>query len=149
MHVDRMQNGTRQFDDVRALQEMHALADHLFDLCVRAHRALRCYGNDIEDDLEQINRLASMVNSMDYEASTAISVGRLEELRDYLEAMVLAIEVARVAAVSERRPTVRGRFRRVGPKTMAPRLREEPLRVIRGGQDRPIVREPSTFRRLH
>jgi hypothetical protein len=91
----------RRFPDRTLLQEKRALADHLLDLCEKAELALRRRGGDIAADLQQIDDLGFIVSLMDSEMSPGITRERLEELRDYLEAMVLAIEVARVAGALE------------------------------------------------
>jgi hypothetical protein len=79
------------------LREKRALADHLLDVCEKAELALRRRGGEIAGDLQQIDDLGFIVSLMDSEMSPGVTRERLEELRDYLEAMVLAIEVARVA----------------------------------------------------
>jgi hypothetical protein len=79
------------------LKEKRALADHLLRLCEKAARALRRRGGDIGGDLERIQDLEFMVGMLDSEAGPHVELERFEELRSYLEAMVLAIEVARIA----------------------------------------------------
>jgi hypothetical protein len=91
----------RRFTDQTLLREKRALADHLLDVCEKAELALRRRGGDIAADLQQIDDLGFTVSLMDSEMSPGVTRERLEELRDYLEAMVLAIEVARVAGTLE------------------------------------------------
>jgi hypothetical protein len=87
----------QQFSDGSLLKEKRALADHLLRLCEKAERALRRRGGDIAGDLERIQDLEFTVGMLDSEAGPHVELDRFEELRSYLEAMVLAIEVARVA----------------------------------------------------
>jgi len=91
-------NRLRQFGDKRLLQEKRAFVDHLLDVCDKAELALRRRGGDIAGDLEQIDDLGFIVSLMDSEMSPGTRRERLEELRDYLEAMVLAIEIAKLAS---------------------------------------------------
>jgi hypothetical protein len=93
----------RRFTDQTLLREKRALADHLLDVCEKAELALRRRGGDITADLQQIDDLGFIVSLMDSEMSPGVTRERLEELRDYLEAMVLAIEVARVAGTLDPR----------------------------------------------
>ncbi len=93
----------RRHTDQTLLREKRALADHLLDVCEKAELALRRRGGEIAGDLQQIDDLGFIVSLMDSEMSPGITRERLEELRDYLEAMVLAIEVARVAGILDQR----------------------------------------------
>jgi hypothetical protein len=87
----------RRLADGTFFRETHALADHLLKLCETAELVLCRQGGDIAGDLEHIADLQFIVSSLDTEIAPGAGPERLEELRNYLEAMVLAIEVARVA----------------------------------------------------
>jgi hypothetical protein len=87
-----------------AIREKRAYAEHLLDLCERAEEALRKRGGDIVDDLECIQDLQLAVSTLDAEGGGSGDPERLEESRMYLKAMVLAIEVARVAGDLQRVP---------------------------------------------
>jgi hypothetical protein len=91
------QDRARRVKDGSLFREKRALADHLLRLCEQAELVLRRRGGDIAADLERIDDLGFIVNSLDAEMTPGTSLERLEELRNYLEAMVLAIEVSRVA----------------------------------------------------
>ncbi len=87
----------RRLADGTFFRETRALADHLLKLCETAELVLCRRGGDIAGDLERIADLQFIVTSLDAEIAPGAGAERLEELRNYLEAMVLAIEVARVA----------------------------------------------------
>jgi hypothetical protein len=87
----------RRVMDGTLFREKRAMADHLIRLCDQAETAVRRRGGDIADDLERIDDLCFIVSTLDAEMRPGTDLDRLEELRSYLEAMVLAIEVARVA----------------------------------------------------
>ena len=91
------QERMKRFHDGTLLREKRALANYLFELCGKAESVLRHRGGDIDDDLERIADLHFIVDTMDAERP-GLQAERLEELRDCLEAVVLAIQVARVAA---------------------------------------------------
>ena len=91
------QDRMKRFEDGTYLREKRAFADHLLTLCDKAQRILQRQGGDIADDLERIDDLEFIVGVLDAEGSNTDLEGMLE-LRNHLEAMVLAIEVARVAA---------------------------------------------------
>ena len=92
----------KRVEDGRLLIEKRAFVDHLLDLCDRAELALRRRGGDIAGDLEQIDDFGFIVSLLDSEMTPGTRRDRLEELRDYLEAMVLAIEVANLASTLDR-----------------------------------------------
>jgi hypothetical protein len=87
----------RRLADGTFFRETHALADHLLKVCETAELILCRRGGDIAGDLERIADLQFIVSSLDTEIAPGAGPERLEELRNYLEAMVLAIEVSRVA----------------------------------------------------
>jgi hypothetical protein len=91
------QGRVKRLEDTTLLREKRRLADHLLHVCEKAQLALQLRGGDIGCDLQQIDDLGVIVSLMDSEMHAGTGRERLEELRDYLEAMVLAIEVARVA----------------------------------------------------
>lgn len=97
--LQRMKDGT-------LLREKRALVDHLFTLCDKAERALRQRGGDISEDLERIDDLGFIVSALNAQMEPGAGLERIEELGNYLEAIVLAIEVARVADAlhAEQRP---------------------------------------------
>jgi len=86
----------RRLADGTFFRETRALADHLLKLCETAELVLCRRGGDIAGDLEHIADLQFIVSSLDAEIAPGAGPERLEELRNYLEAMVLAIQVARV-----------------------------------------------------
>jgi len=86
----------RRLADGTFFRETRALADHLLKLCETAELVLCRRGGDIAGDLEHIADLQFIVSSLDAEIVPGAGPERLEELRNYLEAMVLAIQVARV-----------------------------------------------------
>jgi hypothetical protein len=88
----------KRVEDGRLFREKRAFVDHLLDMCDRAELALRRRGGDIASDLEQIDDLGFIVSLMDSEMGPGTRRERLEELRDYLEAMVLAIEISKLAS---------------------------------------------------
>ena len=91
----------RRFLEATLLQEKRELADRLFNLCDRAEQAVRERGGDMEDELEWIAELSFIVSYWDSETAPEMGVRgpfeHLGESRDYLAAMVLASEVARLA----------------------------------------------------
>jgi len=92
----------KRVEDGRLFREKRAFVDHLLDVCDRAELALRRRGGDIASDLEQIDDLGFIVSLMDSEMGPGTRRERLEELRDYLEAMVLAIEISKLASTLDR-----------------------------------------------
>jgi hypothetical protein len=93
----------RRLANGAAVREKRAFAEHLLDVCERAEETLQRRGGDIVDDLECIQDLQLVVSTLDAEGGTG-DPERLEEARTYLKAMVLAIEVARVAGDLQRVP---------------------------------------------
>jgi len=87
--------------DAELLREQRALVDHLLDLCERAELSLRRRGGNIAADLEALENLTFTVSMIDSEMSAEIKRDRLEELRGYIEAMVMVVEVARIASMLE------------------------------------------------
>jgi hypothetical protein len=92
----------RRGDDGTLLRQKRALADQLFDLCERASEAARRRGGEVADELERIAELSFLVSYWDSETAPEVDasgpVRRLEESRDFLAAMVLASDVAQLAA---------------------------------------------------
>ncbi len=90
-----------RFVEATLLQEKREFADRLFNLCDKADEAVRQRGGDVADELERIAELSFIVSYWDSETAPEISVRgpfeHLGESRDYLAAMVLASEVARLA----------------------------------------------------
>lgn len=91
----------RQAEDEELFREKRALADHVLDVCDMAELALRRSGGEIEADLEQIDNLSFTVTLMDSEMSPGVQRERLEELGGYLEAIVLGMQVAKLAGTLE------------------------------------------------
>jgi hypothetical protein len=90
-----------RFVEATLLQEKRGFADRLFNLCDKADEAVRQRGGDVADELERIAELSFIVSYWDSETAPEIGVRgpfeHLGESRDYLAAMVLASEVARLA----------------------------------------------------
>lgn len=91
----------RRFVEVAVMQEKRELADRLFSLCDKADEAIRKRGGDVADELERVAELSFIVSYWDSETAPEVGVwGPFEhvgESRDYLAAMLLASEVARLA----------------------------------------------------
>ncbi len=94
----------RRLADGTVRREKHAFAEHLLGLCERAEEVLQQRGGDIVEDLECIQDLQLIVSTLDAEGAGNGDPERLEEYRMYLKAMVLAIEVARVAGGLQQAP---------------------------------------------
>ena len=92
----------RRVEDGRLFREKRAFVDHLLGMCDKAELALRRRGGNIAGDLEQIDDLGFIVSLIDSEMGPGTRRERLEELRDYLEAMVLAIEIAKLSNTLDR-----------------------------------------------
>lgn len=146
----------RRVNDGTLLREKRALADHLLTLCARAERALHRRGGDIGDDLERVDDLGFLVSLLDAQMEPGTAFERLEELGNYLEGMVLAIEVARVAGEldARRRPGHAGEHENAsgpaGPRDERVAAHREHKAVLRGrgprvkrsGDDAPLPPSP-------
>jgi hypothetical protein len=91
---------SRRTDDEALLRQKRALADQLFALCEQASEAVRERGGAVADDLERIAELSLIVSYWDAETGPQIemtrTVSRLEDSRDFLAAMALASDIARL-----------------------------------------------------
>jgi len=90
----------RRADDEGLLRQKRALADQLFALCEQASEAVRERGGAVADDLERIAELSLIVSYWDAETGPQVEtprpVSRLEDSRDFLAAMALASDIARL-----------------------------------------------------
>jgi hypothetical protein len=132
------QNRAERFNDGTLLLENRLLTDRLFDLCGEAERAVRRRGGDVARDLERIDDLSFILTLIDSEMNPGIALERLEELQEWLEAMVLAAEIARLATARDTDPQDRRRVSGLRPlmRKSRPVSRAHPRRGGESGQSR-------------
>jgi hypothetical protein len=97
-------NRVERFNDGTLLLENRALTDRLFDLCEEAERLVRRRRGDVTQDLERIDDLSFILTLLDSEMNPGITLDRLEELQEWLEVMILAVEVARLTTAGNNDP---------------------------------------------